>query len=295
MSNKPELPLPLANPVTARLSHMSVAQLLGRDAGAFAQSQFTSDVAALGDGQWQWSAWLTPKGRVIAVFLLLRMDAERFWAVLPDMHADDFATQLGRFVFRSKVKITAHPVAVSGVRDTGVPATVPVAQLQPDDAWLLPLMHDGSRALLLGAVDSAPAQDAEFTSRWRLDDIAHGLPRLQDSAVEAYTPQMLGLDRLAAYSLRKGCYPGQEIVSRTHYLGQAKRGLLRVALQAPAQIGERLQSDVGSHADVVCSETWNNHAEALLVAALEPAASHWTDADGVQRATPLPLLDGLLR
>jgi hypothetical protein len=40
---------------------------------------------------------------------------------------------------------------------------------------------------------------------------------------------MLALERLHAYSLRKGCFPGQEIVARTHYLGRSKRRLVRVA------------------------------------------------------------------
>ena len=54
-------------------------------------------------------------------------------------------------------------------------------------------------------------------------DIEHGLPRLSETQSELWTPQMLSLERLGAFSLKKGCYPGQEIVARTHYLGQAKR------------------------------------------------------------------------
>ena len=53
----------------------------------------------------------------------------------------------------------------------------------------------------------------------------HGLPRLPASQREQWTPQQLALDRLAAYSVKKGCYPGQEIVARTHFLGKAKRSL----------------------------------------------------------------------
>ena len=56
-------------------------------------------------------------------------------------------------------------------------------------------------------------------------DLEHGLPRLPASQAEHWTPQQLSLERLGAFSVKKGCYPGQEIVARTHFLGKAKRGL----------------------------------------------------------------------
>jgi folate-binding protein YgfZ len=80
---------------------------------------------------------------------------------------------------------------------------------------------------------------------WREADLRHGLPRLGPAQVEAWTPQMLSLDRLRAFSLKKGCYPGQEIVARTHYLGQAKRGLVLVAGDALRE-GEALADGRGA-------------------------------------------------
>src|SRR3546814_1507710 len=65
----------------------------GHDAAAFAQAQFMSDVAALADGDWQWSGWLMPKGRVIALFALLRADAETIALVLHDADPAQFAAQ----------------------------------------------------------------------------------------------------------------------------------------------------------------------------------------------------------
>ena len=60
---------------------------------------------------------------------------------------------------------------------------------------------------------------------WIEQDLRHGLPRLPVSQREAWTPQMLSLQRLRAYSLSKGCYPGQEPVARLHYRGHPNRGL----------------------------------------------------------------------
>src|SRR5690606_29091774 len=80
----------------------------------------------------------------------------------------------------------------------------------------------GPRTLRIGGEPAPP--DPAALARWTAADVAHGLPRLEASQAEKWTPQQLSLDRLRAYSVRKGCYPGQEIVARTHFLGKAKRG-----------------------------------------------------------------------
>lgn len=216
-------PPPIADNDFALPGH-AVVSLQGKDALAFAQAQTMNDVAALADGHWQWNGWLTPKGRVIALFALLRLDAEQVWLLLPDADPQAIADGLRRFVFRSKVKIE--------VRD----------DLQPTGSFTAPALSQGSRLgfieeaveLDLGAGGAprtvrlgpakAPADD-QMAVRWRESDLRHGLPRLDASQTEQWTPQQLSLDRLKAYSVKKGCYPGQEIVARTHFLGQAKRGL----------------------------------------------------------------------
>ena len=88
-----------ASPLFALPDHRVVA-LDGPDATAFAQAQFINDVAALSPGHWQWNGWLTPKGRVIAVFALLKLAEDRILLLLPDTDAGELAAQLQRFVFR---------------------------------------------------------------------------------------------------------------------------------------------------------------------------------------------------
>src|SRR3546814_95283 len=86
----------------------AVVALQGPDSLAFAHAQFMNDVRPLDDGQWQWSGWLSPKGRVLALFVLLRRSPESIWLVLPDADAQAFADALKRFVFRSKVAISVR-------------------------------------------------------------------------------------------------------------------------------------------------------------------------------------------
>ena len=111
MHDNPQAPSGLA---FALPDHRAVS-LIGRDAAAFAQAQFMNDVALLEPGQWQWSGWLTPKGRLIALLALLKLSDEAIWLILPDAEPQPLADALKRFVFRSKVVVTARDdVRVSG-------------------------------------------------------------------------------------------------------------------------------------------------------------------------------------
>ncbi|MDQ3040249.1 MAG: folate-binding protein [Pseudomonadota bacterium] len=201
-----------------------VLSLKGPDAVAFAQAQFMNDVGALADGQWQWNGWLTSKGRVIALFALLRLDGQTLWMLLPDVAAADCAQLLQRYVFRSKVALAREETAVTaGFREPRL-ANASAFSCLEDRGLELDMSGDaGPRSLVLGATP-AP-EDPESAKRWMQADLSHGLPRLPVSQREQWTPQHLSLDRLRAFSVKKGCYPGQEIVARTHYLGQVKRGL----------------------------------------------------------------------
>ena len=57
---------------------------------------------------------------------------------------------------------------------------------------------------------------------------------------EEFVPQMVNLDLIGALSYTKGCYPGQEIVARTHYLGRLKQRMYLARVAAPAAAGDRL-------------------------------------------------------
>ena len=272
------------------LSGFTVLQVHGPDAAAFLHAQTMNDVRALAPGRWQWNGWLTPKGRVVALFALLRAAEDRFLVVPPDVPAVELRDALRRFVFRSKVMLDAD----AGWQVAGGPATDGCAgatAVQAGGGWALDAGGDGGRRtlwLLPAEAHVAPATP-ETDAAWRAGDLAHGLPRLGPAQREAWTPQMLSLERLAAFSLKKGCYPGQEIVARTHYLGQARRGLVRLGGEGLAE-GDAVGDGEREVGRLVC--TTADGGEALAVVA--------TDAAGTLRvagrpAARLPLLDGLQR
>lgn len=196
----------------------------GVDATAFAHAQFANDVVGLAPGHWHWNAWLTPKGRVIAVFALLKLAEDRLLLVLLDHPADEFVAQLRRFVFRRKLKMeTLTDWHVSGAliepeNASGAQIAQKEGEIELDFGG-----HGGPRCLRIAS--NGAALEPPATQEWTAYDLRHGLPRLSAAQREQWTPQQLSLDRLQAYSVKKGCYPGQEIVARTHFLGKAKRGL----------------------------------------------------------------------
>lgn len=284
MSDKPQA----AFDAPFALPDLAVVTLSGRDAVAFAQAQFMSDVAALAPGHWHWSGWLTPKGRVIALFAVLRRDAESLYVLLHDADPAAFVSSLQRFVFRSKVMIGIDRDAhVSGA--LRIPSVARGHEAHIDgDATELDLGTDAHPRTLQVGPTAAPS-DPDAHARWRALDMAFGLPRLPADQADSWTPQQLSLDRLRAFSVRKGCYPGQEIVARTHFLGQVRRGL--VALRAPdaaPRVGD-VQQDGNTIGRLICAA----QDLRLAVLPLERAETPLT-VDGLP-LEPVALLDGLAR
>ncbi len=271
-----------------------VVSLIGRDAAAFAQAQFMNDVALLEPGQWQWSGWLTPKGRLIALFALLKLSDESIWLVLPDADPQALVDALKRYVFRSKVVVTVRPdvhVCANFAPPSQAAGAMAVGQDVATGIELDLGTSQTPRTLTLGP-DAAP-ENAAALARWRAFDLEHGLPRLPASQVEHWTPQQLSLERLRAFSVKKGCYPGQEIVARTHFLGQAKRGtvLLESAAELPA--GAEVHGATASLGKVVASTRDGERSLVLAVMPLEREVQALTVDGGAVHE--LPILEGLAR
>lgn len=284
MPDKPHV----LSPHLFSLPEHTVLALSGPGAVAFAQAQCMNDVAALADGQWQWNGWLTPKGRVIALFALLRLDPETLWLLLPDVPAQALAAQLQRYVFRSKVTLTARE-DLHAAGAFAAPAQARGPQLgRTADAIELDMSGDGGARTLRICTTKSP-DDPAAAAQWAAFDLAHGLPRLPASQAEQWTPQQLSLERLRAFSVEKGCYPGQEIVARTHFLGQAKRGLVLLEAPLPPPPGSEIGTGQQVLGHSICRA--GNVCLAVLPLQREPAP---LQAAGIT-LREMPLQGGLAR
>ena len=295
MPDNPQLPasVPFALPGTDH----PILGLGGADAAAFAHAQFMNDVAGLAVGHWQWNGWLTPKGRVIALFALVKLAEDSLWLVLPDADPGELAAQLQRFVFRSKVVISHR-------QDLFVACALSCAENALESAFSgdaesgieLDLGGDGGdRTLSIGTQPPQRGDPQDRILAWTRLDYIHGFPRLPASQSGKWTPQQLSLDRLRAFSVRKGCYPGQEIVARTHFLGQAKRGLALYAADAAVPPGsETIRDDdreIGTVVSVMAQAQGSTLMHAVVALDHGGASLH---VDGVA-LRPLPLIGGLGR
>ena len=270
----------------------AVIALEGPDATAFAQAQFANEVVALAPGHWQWNAWLTPKGRVIALFALLKLEQERILLLLPDADADALASQLQRFVFRRKLKITMRgDLQVSGAFHEADSARNARIGVEGDSIEVDYGDGKEDRALRIAPARGCP-EHADSCARWKAFDLLHGLPRLPAEQREQWTPQQLSLGRLQAFSVKKGCYPGQEIVARTHFLGKAKRGLVLFEASTAVAPGTEVGAAARAVGNVVSTSDGERHL-ALAVLPLEREAAA-LNAGGIG-LREIPLIDGLQR
>jgi folate-binding protein YgfZ len=230
----------------------------GPDAAAFLQGQFTNDVTRLAAGGSQRSAWCSPKGRVLALFLLRRADAERFELLLPVSLAEGLMKRLRMYVLRAKVSVgdvgantvrlgLGGPAAAAAIAATLGP-TPPVHHSSVvEGATLIALSEH--RFVLLAAPEAAPALWGTLAARarpagfgcWQWLTVRAGVPVVTPATQDAFIPQMLDLDALDALAFDKGCYAGQEIVARTQYLGRLKERLALAHVDAaPPAAGARL-------------------------------------------------------
>lgn len=252
------------------LSEDVMVHVSGDDAEAFLQGQFSNDLLALGIPGSQLNTWSSPKGRVLALFRIVR-DTDGYLIKMPAELAEPILKRLKMFVLRAKVTLQIRSdlvcLGVSGEKVAGglqqfVP-TVPVSvdeTSQAQGATVYRVRGDTKRYEVITTVATAVKLWDHFKefcqagsdSVWRLQNIDAGLPSIGASTTDAFVLQMLNLDHLNGVSFKKGCFPGQEVVARMHYLGKLKRRMFRARGSLPDGAGLPLpgadvfNQDVGS-------------------------------------------------
>jgi tRNA-modifying protein YgfZ len=218
----------------ARLSDWGLISATGVDARNFLHNQLTQDVLHLEPTQARLAGFCSPKGRLMASFVVWSPTADE---VLLACSADVLPAVLKRlsmFVLRAKCKLSdvsaqwqlwglagravARPDASPWQRDVDAAASVIRLPDAAVDAARLPL------ALWCAPTDvPPPGGTALALSSWQWLEVHSGTARIVAATVEQFVPQMVNLELVGGVNFQKGCYPGQEIVARSQYRGTIKR------------------------------------------------------------------------
>lgn len=223
-----------------RLPGYAILEVRGRDAAEFLQGQLSRAVESLDSSQAPLAGWHDARGRVRALFRVLRLP-DRWLLVTASDTLEATLKRLKMFVLRSDVSL--HAAADWGVamlvgadgarlRDLELPAAAGRNAVMERRGlyWLRvgPGVYEavGPQTALDGFEPSL-ARGAPAVAE--LVEIELGIPLVTGPLVDRYVAQMLNLDRLDALSFDKGCYPGQEVIARVQHLGTVKRRLRRYA------------------------------------------------------------------
>ena len=260
----------LAEGFVAPVTDLGLIAVQGEDAASFLHNQLTNDVEHLGRNEARLAGYCTPKGRLQATFLVWR-DPDTVFLQLPRAIQAPLQKRLSMFVLRAKAKLrdatTEAPfAAVLGLggakaetalrRHVATLPDAPYGKVEGEFGTVIRLLDafKAPRYLWLATVEAAsgalPALAGELalggTQAWQLAAIHAGVPQITAATQEQFVPQMVNLELLGGVNFKKGCYPGQEIVARSQYLGKLKR---RTALATVANPAARAGDEVYSMED----------------------------------------------
>jgi len=229
----------------AFLPDRGVVKITGEDARNFLNGLVTTDVTLLEPGLGRFGALLTPQGKITIDFLITEAPSGHgggFLIDCPRPLAQSLADKLGFYKLRAKVTVEnlSDSLGVIAAWD-GEPAMKPdLAFADPRDAAL------GWR--ILAPQDLAPkvagliGAELSDSASYEAHRIALGVPRggLDFMYGDAF-PHETNMDRLHGVDFDKGCYVGQEVVSRMQHRGTARTRTVRITLDgAPPEAGSTI-------------------------------------------------------
>jgi len=222
----------------------SLIEVSGEDASTFLQGQITNDINLVNETTSVYAGLCNPKGRLLAFFHILKLH-DSFFLICPECIAENITKKLAMYVLRSKVIVAINlTTELHGFKVMGEGLRGEIG-LPDDTDNMQSFLHEGmhltrvsgtnARYLCLGDnstinafVTANEKHIVEATCEdWQHENIANKIPNIYLETQGKFIPQSLNLDLMNAINFKKGCYTGQEIIARTHYLGTVKKRLYR--------------------------------------------------------------------
>ena len=247
----------LADGFVAVITGQDIIAVTGDDAASFLHGQLTNDVEHLGNAEARLAGYCTPKGRLLASFLMWR-NAESVFLQLPSELRAALQKRLSMFVMRAKARLSDVSTDTANSVMLGIGGARGQAALQAALGELPPapytrIDHALGTVIRLAdafgaaryqwltsadtALDIVPSLRATLalggTDAWQLSEIHAGIPTITPRTQEQFVPQMINYELIGGVNFKKGCYPGQEIVARSQYLGKLKRRTALASIDSP--------------------------------------------------------------
>lgn len=224
-----EVPADVSHEGAFILDELAVLEVTGDDAEAFLHGQFTNHVKAIGDA-FRLAAYCQPQGRILALMRVAKHE-DKFYLVLPADLVAGFVKRLSMFILRSKVSIRiAEELSVTGLINPTI--NLPdVDKAHFENGLLIGRVRDCQnlpRALVIAPKERIKEQFSYsgLSGTWFESEILAGLPWVFEKTREAFIPQWINLDQIGGLVFDKGCYPGQEIISRVQHIGSTPRRMI---------------------------------------------------------------------
>ena len=256
-----------------QLNHRSLLELTGKDVQSFLQGQFSNDINTLEQGVVQLNAYCQHQGKIIALIWVMKKN-ESFYLSFPMDLADVIIKRLTMFKMMSDVQISdlSNDIIQLGIVDEDFKGAFK--------------LNDQQSVALVETLDAVELADE---STWEKACIENGIAEVTLDTSEQFVPQLLNLDiDEVGVSFTKGCYPGQEVVARLHYLGKSKRRLRMFECKDDLKVGDKLfaLSSKSAKASGVVVRRVKLDAKSLCLATIEIAHEDdqitLNDAQGAQ-------------
>ena len=235
-----------------------IISVAGKDAESFLNSLLSCDVTHLKMNSALQTGLCNAKGRLIAAPFLTK-DTEAYRLVVPKDISEECVKTLQKYKLRSKVDIEpAGNYAIVGVIHNHEGKL-----MNSEHAWHGTMINErrsfiyGEAERIIGLIEKSQDLRPVSNQEWILNEIRDYHAHISKSLQELFIPQAIHLERNDGISFTKGCYPGQEIVARTKYLGTIKRQLYQFSSEKPSTAGELITNIDGQNVGVVVSNAKN--------------------------------------
>tara|TARA_Y100000816_G_C26077056_1_gene567083 strand:- start:736 stop:1659 length:924 start_codon:yes stop_codon:yes gene_type:complete len=267
---------------------MSVIKITGKDATSFLQGQFSNDIKELDGTNYQISSYSTNQGKVIGIFRILKIDAD-FIIIISTQIAYKLVEKLNMYKLASDVTVTLDEnLSIystmserSGVSNDEVKIIEKLVgafalnenfQIKYKNSTIaINNCHDQLQSYIFVTFEKDKGiekvienyQKADF-SIIRLVDMLKGIHHLNSYTFEKFIPQNLNMSAEMGINFKKGCYIGQEIIARTHYLGKVKKNIAIIESDGVFKNSDKINNQDNEIVGEVIDDIFSTHKKIRL-------------------------------